>query len=137
MRTIYIARRGPFLITAQILSSLQLISLRVATKPRLFSIRQMFFQVLELLFNYIKETVYLKLPYYVSFTIQLRLNIQIGIQSKASAYSSLGLHLLSLQYRPLSINIRLIILLVLPYCYIIAPRGVASLRPQMFIAFSR
>ena len=63
--------------------------------------------------------------------------IQIGIQSKASAYSSLGLYLLSLQYRPSPINIRLIILLAVPYCYIITPRGVASLRPQVSIAFSR
>ena len=63
--------------------------------------------------------------------------IQIGIQSKVSAYSSLGLYLLSLQYRPSSINIRLIILLVDPYCYIIALGGIASLRPQVSIAFSR
>ena len=63
--------------------------------------------------------------------------VQIGIQSKVSAHSSLGLHLLSLQYRPSSINIRLIILLVVPYCHIIASRGVASLRPQVSIALSR
>ena len=63
--------------------------------------------------------------------------IQIGIQSKASAYSSLGLHLLSLQYKPSSINIRSIILLAVPCCHIIAPREVASLRPQVSIAFSR
>jgi len=61
----------------------------------------------------------------------------MGIWSKASAYFSLGLHLLSLWYRPLSINIRLIILLVVPRCYVIAPRGVASLKPQMSIALSR
>ena len=61
----------------------------------------------------------------------------MGIWSKVSAYSSLGLHLLSLWYRPSSINIRLIVLLVVPYCYIIAPRGVASLRPQMSIALNR
>ena len=63
--------------------------------------------------------------------------IQIGIQSKVSTYSSLGLYLLSLQYRPLSINIRLIILLEVPYYYIITPRGVANLRPQVSIALSR
>ncbi len=34
-------------------------------------------------------------------------------------------------------NIRLIILLAVPRCYIITPRGVASLRPQLSIAFSR
>ena len=61
----------------------------------------------------------------------------MGIQSKVSAYFSLGIHLLSLQYRPLSINIRLIVLLVVPCCHIIAPRGVASLRPQVSIALSR
>ena len=61
----------------------------------------------------------------------------MGIQSKVSAYSSLGMYLLSLWYRPLSINIRLIILLAVPYCYVIAPRKVASLRPQMFIALNR
>ena len=54
-----------------------------------------------------------------------------------SAYSSLGVYLLSLQYRPLSINIRSIILLAVPHCYIITPKGVASLRPQISIAFSR
>ena len=63
--------------------------------------------------------------------------IQIGIQSKASAYSSLKLYLLSLQYRPLSINIRSIILLEVPYCHIITPKGVANLRPQVSIALSR
>ena len=63
--------------------------------------------------------------------------IQIGIQSKVSAYSSLGVYLLSLQYRFLSINIRLIILLAVPYCHIITPRGVASLRPPLSIALSR
>ena len=61
----------------------------------------------------------------------------MGIQSKVSAYSFLGMHLLSLWYRPLSINIRLIVLLAVPYCHIISPGGVASLRPQMFIALSR
>ena len=63
--------------------------------------------------------------------------IQMGIWSKVSAYSSLRLHLLSLWYRPSSINIRLIVLLVVPYCHIVAPRGVASLRPQMSIALSK
>ena len=62
--------------------------------------------------------------------------IQIGIQSKVSAHSSLGLHLLSLWYRPSSINIRLIVLLAVPYCHIITPKRVASLRPQVFIALS-
>ena len=61
----------------------------------------------------------------------------MGIQFKVSAHSSLGIYLLSLWYRPSSINIRLIILLVVPYCHVIAPGGVASLRPQMSIAFSR
>jgi len=37
----------------------------------------------------------------------------------------------------LSINIRLIVLLAVPYCHIVAPRGVASLRPQMFIALNK
>ena len=55
--------------------------------------------------------------------------IWIGIWSKASAYSSLGLYLSSLWYRPSSINVRSIVLLAVPRCYIIAPRGVASLRP--------
>ena len=61
----------------------------------------------------------------------------MGIQSKVSAYSSLGIYLLSLQYRLLSINTRLIILLVVPYYHIIALRGVASLRPQISIALNR
>ena len=61
----------------------------------------------------------------------------MGIQSKVSAHSSLGLYLLSLQYKPLSINIRLIILLEVPYYHIITPRGVANLRPQVSIALSR
>ena len=52
-----------------------------------------------------------------------------GYPMTVSAYSSLRIYLLSLWYRPLSINIRLIILLAVPYCHIIAPRGVASLRP--------
>ena len=63
--------------------------------------------------------------------------IQIGIQSKVSAYSSLGLYLLSLQYRPLFINIRSIILLEVPYYHIVTSRGVANLRPQVSIALSR
>ena len=63
--------------------------------------------------------------------------IWIGIWSKASAHSSLGLHLLSLWYRPSSINIRSIIFLAVPYYHIIAPRGVASLRPQVSIALNR
>jgi len=63
--------------------------------------------------------------------------IRMGIWSKASAYSSLGVHLLSLWYRPLSINVRSIVLLAVPYCHIIAPRGVASLRPLLSIALSR
>ena len=63
--------------------------------------------------------------------------IQMGMWSKVSAYSSLGLYLLSLQYRPLFINVRLIILLAVPYCHIITSRGVASLRPQISIALSR
>jgi len=63
--------------------------------------------------------------------------IWIGIWSKVSAYFSLGLHLLSLWYRPSSINIRSIVLLEDPYYYIIAPKGVANLRPQVFIALSR
>ena len=61
----------------------------------------------------------------------------MGIQSNISAYSSLGLYLLSLQYRPSSINIRSIVLLEVPYCHVITPRGVASLRPQVSIALSR
>jgi len=61
----------------------------------------------------------------------------MGIWFKASAHSSLGLHLLSLWYRPLSINVRLIVLLAVPYCDIVAPRGVASLRPQISIALSK
>ncbi len=63
--------------------------------------------------------------------------IQIRIQSKVSAHSFLEENLLSLQYRFLSINIRLIILLAVPRCHIIAPRGVASLRPLLSIALSR
>ena len=59
------------------------------------------------------------------------------IQSKVSAHSSLGMYLSSLQYRLLSINVRLIVLLAVPYCHVIAPRGVASLRPQISIALSR
>ena len=47
------------------------------------------------------------------------------------------MHLLSLWYRLLSINIGLIVLLAVPYCHIIAPKGVASLRPQISIALSR
>ena len=61
----------------------------------------------------------------------------MGIQSKINTHSFLGLYFLSLQYRPLSINIRLIILLVVLYYYIINSKGVASLRPQVSIAFSR
>jgi len=61
----------------------------------------------------------------------------MGIWSKVSTYSSLGMHLLSLWYRPLSINIRLIILLTVPYYHIITPGGVASLRPQISIALNR
>jgi len=53
----------------------------------------------------------------------------MGIWSKVSAYFSLGLYLSSLWYRPSSINVRLIILLAVLCCHIIAPRGVASLRP--------
>ena len=63
--------------------------------------------------------------------------INIGIQSKESTHSSLGVYLLSLWYRLLSINIRLIILLVVPHCYIIMPRVVASIRLLLFITFSR
>jgi len=47
------------------------------------------------------------------------------------------MHLLSLWYRPSSINIRLIVLLAVPYYHVIAPGGVASLRPQISIALSR
>jgi len=61
----------------------------------------------------------------------------MGIWSKVSAHSSLGLHLLSLWYRPSSINVRLIVLLADPRCHVIAPGGVASLRPQVSMAFSR
>jgi len=61
----------------------------------------------------------------------------MGIWSKVSAYSSLGIHLLSLWYRPSFINIRLIVLLAVPYYHVITLRGVASLRPQMSIALSR
>jgi len=63
--------------------------------------------------------------------------IWIGIWFKVSAHSSLGEHLLSLWYRFLSIIIRLIVLLAVPYCHIIALRGVASLRPPLSIALSR
>ena len=63
--------------------------------------------------------------------------IQMGIQSKTNTYFSLELYLLSLQYRPLFINIKLIVFLAVPHCYIIASGGVASLKPQVFIAFSR
>ena len=61
----------------------------------------------------------------------------MGIWSKVSAYSSLGIYLLSLWYRPSSINVRSIVLLAVPRCHVIAPGGVASLRPQISIALSR
>jgi len=61
----------------------------------------------------------------------------MGIWFKVSAYSSSGLHLSSFWYRPSSINVRSIVLLAVPRCHVIAPRGVASLRPQVSIAFSR
>ena len=131
-----------FLITAQILSSLQLISLGVANKPRSFSTRwissrsQSYYLIkLRKLSILSFLIIYLLL---FSYTLISRSSyIRIGIQSKESAYSSLGVYLLSLQYRLSSISIRLIILLAVPRCHIIAPRGVASLRPLLSIAFSR
>ena len=64
--------------------------------------------------------------------------IRMGIQSKESAYSSLGVHLLiSLQYRLLTINVRSIILLAVPCCHIIAPGGMASIRLPLSTALSR
>jgi len=63
--------------------------------------------------------------------------IWIGIWSEVNAHSSLGEHLLSLWYRFSSIIVRLIVLLAVPCCHIIAPRGVASLRPLLSIALSR
>ena len=131
-----------FLIAAQILSSLQLISLGVANKPRLFSIRWISFRSQSCYLTVLRKLSALSIliAYLLLFSYALISKssyIQIGIQSKVSTYSSLGLHLLSLQYRPSSINIRLIILLADPYCHIIALGGVASLRPQVSIAFSR
>ena len=123
-----------FLIVAQILSSLQLISLGVASKPCLFSIRQIYSRSQSYYLTILRKLSILSflITYLLLFSYALISRssyIQIGIQSKASTYSSLEVYLLSLQYRPSSINIRLIILLAVPYCYIIAPRGVASLRP--------
>ena len=47
------------------------------------------------------------------------------------------MYLLSLWYRLLSINIRLIVLLAVPYCHIIAFGGIASLKFLLFTTFSR
>ena len=63
--------------------------------------------------------------------------IRIGIWSKESAHSSLRVYLLSLQYRLLTINIRLIILLAVPRCHIIVPGGMASIRLPLSTALSR
>ena len=63
--------------------------------------------------------------------------IKIGIWFKESAHFSLRVHFLSLWYKLLSINIRLIVFLVVPHYHIIAPRGVASLRLPLFTTFSR
>ena len=54
--------------------------------------------------------------------------IWIGIWSKVNAYSSLGEHLSSLQYRFLSIIVRLIILLAVPCYHIIVPGGGSQLK---------
>ena len=123
-----------FLIATQILSSLQLISLGVANKPHLFRIRQISSRSQSYCLTILRKLSILSflIAYLLllSYTLISKSSyIQIGIQSKASAYFSLGLYLLSLQYRPSSINIRLIILLEVPYYYIVAPRGVANLRP--------
>ena len=131
-----------FLIAAQILSSLRSISLGVASKPCLFSIRWISSRSQSCCLTILRKLSALSIliAYLLLFSCALISKssyIQIGIQSKVSAYSSLGLYLSSLQYRPLSINIRLIVLLVGPRCYIIALGGVASLRPQVSIAFSR
>ena len=117
-------------------------SLGVANKPCLFSIRQISFRSQNCYLIILRKLSILSflITYLLlfSYTLISRSSyIRIGIQSKESAYSSLGVHLLSLQYRFLSINIRSIILLAVPCYYIIAPRGVASLRPLLSIAFSR
>ncbi len=131
-----------FLITTQILFSLQLISLGVANKPRLFNTKQISFKSQSYyLIKLRKLSILSFLIIYLllfSYTLISRSSyIKIGIQFKKSAYSSLGVHLLSLQYRLLSISIKLIVLLVVPYCYIIILRGVASLRPLLSIAFNK
>ena len=133
---------SPFLIAAQILSSLQSISLGVANKPYSFGIRWISSRSQSCCLTILRKLSALSIliAYLLLFSYALISKsscIWIGIQSKVSAHSSLGLHLLSLQYRPLSINIRLIILLAAPYYYIITLGGVASLRPQVSIAFSR
>ena len=131
-----------FLIAAWIISSLQSISLGVANKPCLFGIRWISSRSQSCYLTILRKLSALSIliTYLLLFSCALISKssyIQMGIQSKVSAHSSLGLHLSSLQYRPSSINVRLIILLADPYCHIIAPGGVASLRPQVSIAFSK
>ena len=125
-----------FLIAAQILSSLQLIFLGVASKPCLFSIRQISFKSQSYCLTILRKLSVL------SFLIAYLLLFRCTLISR-QGYSLrpvpifLGVYFLSLWYRLLSINIKLIVLLAVPYYYIITSRGVASLRPQISIALSR
>jgi len=63
--------------------------------------------------------------------------IRIEIWFKENAHSSLKVYFLNFWYRLLSINVKLIVLLAVPYCHIIALGGMASLRLPLFTTFNR
>src|SRR6266702_1683274 len=133
---------SPFLIAAWILSSLWSISSGVANKPRLFGTGWISFKSWSCCSIALQKlsTLSFLIAYLLLFGCALISRsscIRIGRWSKDSAHSSLGVHLSSLWYRFSSMNVRSIVLLAVPRCHVIAPGGVASLRPPLSIAFSR